>query len=411
MIGKQYKDEKGDIYTVLILTNTDQDRFENSHVDVVYLGQNGNIYSARLIDWKKSFTEVTNEDSFWDFVIRRSDSRFINGLKYSQKRGYIAKHDLVNISKDKFLKIKGLGWGAWNKFNQIRDEYIAINKKGGNSDVHQTMKKEKVLLHDNQRGFQFWKSWYEGKMKIANPILEEFEKEFEGVIKLDNDLTRRLIGDPMRFIDTVLTDAIVEYAGKQRFIEDAVRKNLLENAYKFYDNHLRAFPFTMPSSADVYNSKMSDASWYECEYFEITGNRLTLSEEYEAKAKDSFRNYVEGDAAEDFARIQAFEEQLNNNQYLKGRRPMNNPFEDIHNRLDDIYELINKIIQREAPLPPEIIDRKTLISRLDISEPTAIRWQQKGKIPYLKIGSAIRYDWIKVIQALSIKERDIRPIR
>src|SRR5690606_20716121 len=168
------------------------------------------------------------------------------------------------------------------------------------------MKKDKVLLHENQRGFQFWKSWYQGKMQIANPILEEFEKEFEGVIKLDNDLTRRLIGNPMRFVDTVLTDAIVEYAGKQRFIEDVVRKNLLEKAYKFYEAHLKAFPFTIPSSYDVDNSKMSDSSWYECEYFEIVGNRLTLSEEYEAKAKVSFRNYVEGDAAEDFARIQEF---------------------------------------------------------------------------------------------------------
>lgn len=173
------------------------------------------------------------------------------------------------------------------------------------------MKKDKVLLHDNQRGFQYWRSWYKGKIQIANPILEEFEKEFEGVIKMDNDLTRRLVGDPMRFVDTVLTDAIIEYAGKQRFIEDVVRKNLLEKAYKFYDDHLRAFPLTMPAVADRYNTKPTDSSWYECEYFEIVGNRLTLSEAYEAKAKDSFRNYVEGEAAEDFERIQAFEKQLN----------------------------------------------------------------------------------------------------
>lgn len=57
-----------------------------------------------------------------------------------------------------------------------------------------------------------------------------------------------------------------------------------------------------------------------------------------------------------------------------------------------------------APVKPvEIIDRKTLISRLDISEPTAIRWQQKGKIPYLKIGSAIRYEWHSVVEALTVK--------
>lgn len=48
----------------------------------------------------------------------------------------------------------------------------------------------------------------------------------------------------------------------------------------------------------------------------------------------------------------------------------------------------------------EIIEGKTLIERLIISEPTLIRWRQKGKIPYLTIGSAIRYDWFKVLEAI-----------
>ncbi|HWK59262.1 MAG TPA: helix-turn-helix domain-containing protein [Parapedobacter sp.] len=49
---------------------------------------------------------------------------------------------------------------------------------------------------------------------------------------------------------------------------------------------------------------------------------------------------------------------------------------------------------------PEIIDTKTLLTRLDLSEPTVIRYRQKGVIPFLQVGSAIRYDYQKVLEAL-----------
>lgn len=50
----------------------------------------------------------------------------------------------------------------------------------------------------------------------------------------------------------------------------------------------------------------------------------------------------------------------------------------------------------------EIIGTKVLMDRLQLSEPTIIRYRKKGKIPYLRIGSAIRYDWQKVLNALSV---------
>src|SRR5690606_2012597 len=50
--------------------------------------------------------------------------------------------------------------------------------------------------------------------------------------------------------------------------------------------------------------------------------------------------------------------------------------------------------------PAEIIDTKTLLTRLDLSEPTVIRYRQKGVIPFLQVGSAIRYDYQKVLEAL-----------
>lgn len=48
----------------------------------------------------------------------------------------------------------------------------------------------------------------------------------------------------------------------------------------------------------------------------------------------------------------------------------------------------------------EIIDRSELCKRLDVTEPTIIRWEKKGRIPRLAIGAAIRYDWPKVLAAL-----------
>jgi hypothetical protein len=52
----------------------------------------------------------------------------------------------------------------------------------------------------------------------------------------------------------------------------------------------------------------------------------------------------------------------------------------------------------------EIIDGKTLMERLNISEPTLIRWRKKLRIPYLQIGSSIRYDWYKVLNSLEKKK-------
>jgi|JI6StandDraft_1071083.scaffolds.fasta_scaffold110499_2 hypothetical protein len=51
----------------------------------------------------------------------------------------------------------------------------------------------------------------------------------------------------------------------------------------------------------------------------------------------------------------------------------------------------------------EIIDGKELIKRLNISEPTLIRWRKKSKIPFLQLGTSLRYDWRKVLNSLEHK--------
>ncbi|RQP19920.1 MAG: hypothetical protein EAS52_00820 [Parapedobacter sp.] len=78
-----------------------------------------------------------------------------------------------------------------------------------------------------------------------------------------------------------------------------------------------------------------------------------------------------------------------------------------------VLECVKEALQDTIPMSrtghdaqPEIIDSKTLLKRLAISEPTLIRWRQKGIIPYIGLhGSVIRYNWPKVLEALESKKR------
>ncbi|MFD2961011.1 MULTISPECIES: helix-turn-helix domain-containing protein [Olivibacter] len=51
----------------------------------------------------------------------------------------------------------------------------------------------------------------------------------------------------------------------------------------------------------------------------------------------------------------------------------------------------------------EIIDNLTLMSRLNISQPTLRQWRNKGKIRFMKIGGCYRYNWKHVLEDLERK--------
>ena len=65
---------------------------------------------------------------------------------------------------------------------------------------------------------------------------------------------------------------------------------------------------------------------------------------------------------------------------------------------DKIYQNRNEM--QLVPAKEEIIDRKELAERLNITTPTIIRWERKKKIPVMRIGGAIRYNWKSVVKAL-----------
>lgn len=83
---------------------------------------------------------------------------------------------------------------------------------------------------------------------------------------------------------------------------------------------------------------------------------------------------------------------------------MLNPFDVIIEKLDGLESKITASSTILAAPPTEIINRDELCKRLNISEPTAIRWEKKNLIPHFRIGSNVRYNWPKVIEALEGKK-------
>lgn len=68
------------------------------------------------------------------------------------------------------------------------------------------------------------------------------------------------------------------------------------------------------------------------------------------------------------------------------------------------------LLNRQKPDPEPLIIRDIRNQRktceaLDITEPTIIRWRNKGKIPFMQIGSSIRYDLNAVIKALEVTNK------
>jgi len=61
---------------------------------------------------------------------------------------------------------------------------------------------------------------------------------------------------------------------------------------------------------------------------------------------------------------------------------------------------------KQIPLKNEQpITTKQLCDFLGVTEPTIIRWRKKGKIPFMQIGSAVRFNLPAVISALEVKKK------
>lgn len=94
----------------------------------------------------------------------------------------------------------------------------------------------------------------------------------------------------------------------------------------------------------------------------------------------------------------------------KARCAVLNPFEELLEELrafrKEQQEMKILLTAAQSNSPTEIIDRDTLRKRLGgISEPTIIRHEKRGIIPFLTIGSSKRYNWPAVVKALQKKKK------
>ncbi|HMR19019.1 MAG TPA: hypothetical protein PKA53_06945 [Sphingobacterium sp.] len=85
--------------------------------------------------------------------------------------------------------------------------------------------------------------------------------------------------------------------------------------------------------------------------------------------------------------------------------------EELQQTIDQaVHTAFQKLIiaKTVSQVDTEIIDGKTLMQRLDISEPTLQRWRDKKRIPYIQEDSIIRYNWPKVLESLEKRRRGTR---
>jgi excisionase family DNA binding protein len=69
-------------------------------------------------------------------------------------------------------------------------------------------------------------------------------------------------------------------------------------------------------------------------------------------------------------------------------------------RIDGIEAALKDLITPRQPKTRqsiELIDTNELCRRLSVTEPTVISWRNNRKIPFIKIGGIVRFDWAGIL--------------
>ncbi|MDR7130337.1 excisionase family DNA binding protein [Algoriphagus sp. 4150] len=89
-----------------------------------------------------------------------------------------------------------------------------------------------------------------------------------------------------------------------------------------------------------------------------------------------------------------------------------NPFAILDARLANIEGLLIDLKHPDAinleNQPKSILDTDQLMAKLGITRPTLSKWRKEGRIPFIQVGSVVRYDLDKVLEALESKKRRSR---
>lgn len=78
--------------------------------------------------------------------------------------------------------------------------------------------------------------------------------------------------------------------------------------------------------------------------------------------------------------------------------------EELKGMITDAVESALKINVKDSIQDPQIVDGTYLIEKLGITRQTLTNWRNKNKIPFIKQGGIIRYDFNKVIEFLESKK-------
>ncbi len=81
------------------------------------------------------------------------------------------------------------------------------------------------------------------------------------------------------------------------------------------------------------------------------------------------------------------------------------PIEDLQTVIIDCVNTCLNYNKQSPAQNEQPVTTKQLCEFLGLSEPTIIRWRRKGKIPFMQIGSAVRFNLPAVISALEVKRK------
>jgi hypothetical protein len=81
------------------------------------------------------------------------------------------------------------------------------------------------------------------------------------------------------------------------------------------------------------------------------------------------------------------------------------PLSDLQGLISDsIQDALQKHTSSLAVPEPQIMDGEEIEQKFNITRQTLARWRKQKRIPFIQEGGVIRYDWLKVIAALELKQ-------
>jgi excisionase family DNA binding protein len=91
---------------------------------------------------------------------------------------------------------------------------------------------------------------------------------------------------------------------------------------------------------------------------------------------------------------------------------LQNPFAILEAKLANIEGLLIDLKHPEASKKDNqqrtILDTDQLMAKLGVTRPTLSKWRKENRIPFIQVGSVVRYDLDKVLEVLESKKRRSR---